>query len=224
MTRRTVTASIQQAAARPLREAHHGELRSVDALYGYRLNSPRGDLSFDRRDSAPAVMKAVVTADTFHWGDDRSPNIPWSDLVIYEAHVRGLTMLREELRPRERGTFAALAEPGVIGHLRRLGVNAIELMPIHAFVQDQDLLKKNLRNYWGYNTLSFFAIEPAYLSDGSTEEMRLAVRTSMPPASRSSSTWSTITPPKAANSGRHFRFAASTMRTITASYRTIRGT
>jgi glycogen operon protein len=153
-----------------------GELRSVDALYGYRLNSPRGDLSFDRRDSAPAVMKAVVTADTLHWGDDRSPNIPWSDLVIYEAHLRGLTMLRQDIRPRERGTFAALAEPGVIDHLRRLGVNAIELMPIHAFVQDQYLLKKNLRNYWGYNTLSFFAIEPNYLSDGSAEEMRLAVR------------------------------------------------
>jgi glycogen operon protein len=153
-----------------------GDLRSSDALFGYRVNSPRADLSFDRRDSAPGMLKAVVTADAFHWGDDRPPNIPWSDLVIYEAHLRGLTMLRQDLRPRERGTFAALAEPAVIDHLRRLGVNAIELLPIHAFVQDQYLLKKELRNYWGYNTLGFFAIEPRYLSDGSAEEMRIAVR------------------------------------------------
>jgi glycogen operon protein len=153
-----------------------GDLRSSDALFGYRVNSPRADLSFDRRDSAPGMLKAVVTADAFHWGDDRPPNIPWSDLVIYEAHLRGLTMLRQDLRPRERGTFAALAEPAVIDHLRRLGVNAVELLPIHAFVQDQYLLKKELRNYWGYNTLGFFAIEPRYLSDGSAEEMRIAVR------------------------------------------------
>jgi glycogen operon protein len=153
-----------------------GDLRSSDALFGYRVNSPRADLSFDRRDSAPGMLKAVVTADAFHWGDDRPPAIPWSDLVIYEAHLRGLTMLRQDLRPRERGTFAALAEPAMIDHLRRLGVNAIELLPIHAFVQDQYLLKKELRNYWGYNTLGFFAIEPRYLSDGSAEEMRIAVR------------------------------------------------
>ncbi len=153
-----------------------GDLRSSDALFGYRVNSPRADLSFDRRDSAPGMIKAVVTAEAFQWGDDRPPKIPWSDTVIYEAHVRGLSMLRHDLRPRERGTFAALSEPAVIDHLRRLGINAIELMPIHAFVQDQILLKKGLRNYWGYNSLSFFAIEPRYLSEGSADEMRIAVR------------------------------------------------
>src|SRR5690349_17904896 len=153
-----------------------GDLRSSDALFGYRVNSPRADLSFDRRDSAPGMLKGVVTADSFHWGDDRPPNIPWSDLVIYEAHLRGMTMLRQDLRPRERGTFAALAEPAVIDHLRRLGINAVELLPIHAFAQDQHLLKRELRNYWGYNTIGFFAIEPRYLSDGSAEEMRVAVR------------------------------------------------
>ena len=145
-------------------------------MFGYRVNSPRADLSFDRRDSAPAVAKAVVVSDDFNWGDDRPPNVPWSDTVIYEAHLRGLTILRSELRPRERGTFAALADQGVIDHLRRLGVTAVELMPVHAFVQDRHLLEQGLRNYWGYNTLSFFALEPRYLSDGTAEDMRIAVR------------------------------------------------
>ncbi len=153
-----------------------GEFRRSDALFGYRVNSPRYDLSFDRRDSAPAVAKGVVVSEDFNWGDDRPPNVPWSDTVIYEAHLKGLTIQRSELRPRERGTFAALADQGVIDHLRRLGVTAVELMPIHAFVQDQHLLEKGLRNYWGYNTLSFFAIEPRYLSDGTAEDMRVAVR------------------------------------------------
>jgi isoamylase len=153
-----------------------GEMRSSDAMFGYRVNSPRGDLSLDRRDSAPGVAKAAVIAEDFNWGDDRAPNIPWSDTVIYEAHLKGLTELRTDLRPRERGTFAALADPGTIDHLRRLGVTAVELLPIHAFVQDRYLLQKGLRNYWGYNTLNFFAIEPRYLSDGSADDMRIAVR------------------------------------------------
>jgi len=153
-----------------------GEIRRSDAIFGYRVNSPRYDLSFDRRDSAPAVAKGVVVAEDFNWGDDRPPNVPWSDTVIYEAHLKGLTIQRSELRPRERGTFAALADQGVIDHLRRLGVTAVELMPVHAFVQDQHLLEKGLRNYWGYNTLGFFAIEPRYLSDGTAEDMRIAVR------------------------------------------------
>jgi isoamylase len=153
-----------------------GTLRTTEALFGYRVNSPRGDLSQDRRDSAPGMVKAVVTADSFDWAGDRPPNVPWSDTVIYEAHIRGLSVLRPDLRPRERGTFAALAEPAMIDHLRRLGITAVELMPIHAFVQDRHLLEKKLRNYWGYNTLSFFAIEPRYLASGSADEMRRAVR------------------------------------------------
>ena len=153
-----------------------GEMRTSEALFGYRVNSPRGDLSLDRRDSAPGMVKAVVTSDSFDWTGDRPPNVPWSDTVIYEAHVKGLSELWPDLRPRERGTFAALAEPPIIDHLRRLGITAVELMPIHAFVQDRHLLERGLRNYWGYNTLSFFAIEPRYLSNGSTEEMRVAVR------------------------------------------------
>jgi len=153
-----------------------GEIRTSEAMFGYRVNSPRADLSLDRRDSAPGATKSVVVSDVFNWGDDRPPNVPWSDTVIYEAHLKGLTFQRSDLRPRERGTFAALADPATIDHLRRLGITTVELMPIHAFLQDRHLLVKDLRNYWGYNTLSFFAIEPRYLADGTSDDMRIAVR------------------------------------------------
>jgi len=160
----------------PYARALAGTLHWSDALYGFRLHSPRGDLSFDRRDSAPAMPKGVVTDDSFNWGDDHPPAVPWSDTMIYEAHVRGLTMLRQDIRPHERGSFAALAHPAMIDYLRRLGITAIELMPVHAFVQDRALQQHGLRNYWGYNTIGFFAPEPSYLSDGSPNEMRVAIR------------------------------------------------
>jgi glycogen operon protein len=152
-----------------------GELRWSDALFGHRVNSPRADLSFDRRDSAPGMMKGVVTDESFNWADDRPPNVPWSDTVIYEAHLRGLTMLCDDIQPNERGTFAALSDPKIINHLRRLGITAVELLPIHAFVHDRFLVEKGLSNYWGYNTLGFFAIHPGYLSESSSHEMRVAV-------------------------------------------------
>ena len=154
----------------------HGTVRWTDALHGYRVRSPKADLSFDARDSAPAVPKGVVTNDSFDWSHDVRPNTPWSDTVIYEAHVKGLTKLFEEVAPPERGTFAALSHPKVIDHLKRLGVTAVELMPIHAFVQDRFLQEKGLRNYWGYNTLGFFAPEQSYLAGDSHDELRLAVR------------------------------------------------
>jgi glycogen operon protein len=153
-----------------------GPLRWSDALFGYRVNSPRADLSFDRRDSAPGMLKSVVDDDMFDWGDDHPPDVPWSHTVIYEAHVRGLTAMREDIRANERGTFAALADQNVIDHLRRLGVTAVELLPIHAFVQDRRLIERGLRNYWGYNTIGFFTVEPRYLSEGTRNEMRVAVR------------------------------------------------
>jgi isoamylase len=160
----------------PYARALSGSLHWSDALYGFRQHSLRGDLSFDRRDSAAAMPKGVVTDDSFNWGDDHPPDVPWSDTVIYEAHVRGLTMLHDHIRPSERGTFAALAHPAVINHLHRLGITAIELMPVHAFLHDRALQQRGLRNYWGYNTLGFFAPEPSYLSDGTANEMRVAVR------------------------------------------------
>lgn len=154
-----------------------GEVRWSDVLFGYRVGAGRGDLSFDRRDSAPAMPKSVVVDDSFHWGDDRPPATPWDRTVIYEAHVRGLSMQREDLPPRERGTFAALADPRMIEHLLRLGVTAIELLPIHAYLQDRFLVAKGLRNYWGYSTLGFFAPEPRYLVEPwMRNELKVAVR------------------------------------------------
>jgi glycogen operon protein len=155
-----------------------GGLHWSDALFGYRVGSPRDDLSFDRRDSAAAMPKAVVVDGTFHWGNETAPAYDWAETVIYEAHVRGLTLQHPMVPEHERGSFAALADPYVIEHLVGLGVTAIELLPIHAFLQDRFLVAKNLKNYWGYSTLSYFAPEPAYLSasDGSLNEIRMAVR------------------------------------------------
>src|SRR5262245_11049377 len=153
-----------------------GELRMSDALYGYRVNSPRADLSFDRRDSAPGMIKGVVSDDSFNWADDRPPAVPWSDTVIYEVHLRGATMLRHDIRPNERGTFAALGDPHFIDHVRRLGVTSLELLPVHAFVQDRAVLQRGLRNYWGYNSIAFFALEPRYLAESTADELRIAVR------------------------------------------------
>jgi glycogen operon protein len=160
----------------PYAKGIHGQLRWTDAVFGYRIGSSRADLSFDRRDSAQAMPKSVVVEDNFSWQGDKRPNVPWSDTVIYEAHVRGLTKLLDAVRPPERGTFAGLANPFVINHLRRLGVTAIELLPVHAYLQDRHLLARGLSNYWGYNTLGFFTPEPRYLSTGAANELRVAVR------------------------------------------------
>jgi isoamylase len=153
-----------------------GQLRWTDALFGYRTNSPRTDLSLDRRDSAGSMPKGVVTEAHFTLGDDKRPDIPWGETVIYEAHVKGFTQLLEKVPQNQRGTFAALCHPSVIDHLIRLGVTAIELLPVHAFVQDRMLLEKGLRNYWGYNSLSYFAPEPSYLGAGSLRDIREMVR------------------------------------------------
>jgi glycogen operon protein len=152
-----------------------GRLRWTDALFGYRIRSPQADLSFDRRDSGPAMVKAVVTGPDFNWQDDKRPKTSWADTVIYELHTKGFTQLFEAIAPPERGKFAALARTPVIAHLQRLGITAVELMPIHAFLQERHLVDRNLANYWGYSTLAFFAPEPAYLID-SADELRIAIR------------------------------------------------
>jgi isoamylase len=153
-----------------------GTVRWTDAVFGYRINSARTDLSMDRKDSSSAMPKAVVVDDHFSWGDDRRPDTPWSETVIYEAHVRGMTKLLERIPAQYRGTFAGLGHPEVIAHLKRTGVTAIELMPVHAFLQDRLLLEKGLSNYWGYNTLAYFAPEPRYLSSNLPREIRDMVR------------------------------------------------
>ncbi|MCY1198517.1 Glycogen operon protein GlgX [compost metagenome] len=153
-----------------------GPVHWSDALFGYRMNHARGDLSIDRRDSAPAMPKAIVPEETpFNWGNSRPPATPWSDTIVYEVHLRGASMLREDLRPPLRGTCSALADPRFIEHLQRLGVTAIELLPVHAFLQDRFLTERGLRNYWGYSTLSYFAPEPAYLQHN-PNELRQAIR------------------------------------------------
>jgi len=153
-----------------------GTMRWSDALLGYRAGHSKADLSFDRRDSAPAMVKAVVVDDTFNWGQSDRPKHAWDDTIIYEAHLRGLSMQRDDVRSDIRGTAQALSNPGFIDHLLRLGVTSIELLPIHAFLQDHFLLQKNLRNYWGYNTLSYFSPEPHYLGRGGTNDLRMAIR------------------------------------------------
>jgi isoamylase len=153
-----------------------GQFRWSDALFGYRVHSNRLDLSIDRRDSAPAMPKCVVIDEAFDWSHDTRPNVPWGDSVIYETHVRGASMRRPDLRAHERGTFAALSSPEFIEHLQKLGVTAVELLPVHAFMNDRFLVERGLRNYWGYNTAAFFAPEPSYLSQHRLDEMRIAVR------------------------------------------------
>src|SRR5215468_10602901 len=126
-----------------------GRLVWSDAHFGYRTGSPREDLSFDRRDNARGMIKAVVIDETFNWGRrEIRPHIPWADTIIYEAHVKGLTQKREDVPPNLRGTYGGLSSPAMIAHLKRLGVTTIELLPIHAFVDDRVLVEKKLLNYW----------------------------------------------------------------------------
>lgn len=152
-----------------------GTLRWNDALFGYRMNHPRADLAMDRRDSAAAMPKAVVVDEAFNWGRTSQPGTPWENTVIYEMHVRGSSMQRDDLEPPLRGTAEALSDPWFIEHLQRIGVTAVELMPTHAFLQDRFLVERNLSNYWGYSTLNFFAPEPRY-APGGGDDLRRAVR------------------------------------------------
>jgi isoamylase len=137
---------------------------------------PGTDEAPDGRDSASAMPKARIVASRFDWEDDCPPRTPWEDMVILELHVRGFTMLHREVPPLERGTFAGLASPPMIDYLRRMGVTAVELMPIHAFVDDGRLVERGLVNYWGYNSIGFFAPEPRYLASGGIDEVKLAVK------------------------------------------------
>lgn len=145
----------------PYAKCLSGRLVWSDTHFGYRFGSPREDLSFDRRDNARGMPKAVVVDETFDPGRSR-PAIPWEDTIIYEAHVKGLTELREDVPPDLRGTYGGLSSPAMIAHLKRLGVTTIELLPIHGFIDDRVLVEKKLVNYWGYNTLAYFAPEPRY--------------------------------------------------------------
>jgi isoamylase len=147
----------------PYAQAIDGEIDWHQATFGYTFGDP---WSYNDEDSAPHTMRSVVVSPYFDWGDDRPPRTPYHQTLIYEAHVKGLTIQHPEIPPEMRGTYAALGHPVVIDHLRDLGVTALELMPVHQFVQDDALLKRGLRNYWGYNTIGFFAPHNEYSSSG----------------------------------------------------------
>ncbi|MBO0776203.1 MAG: glycogen debranching protein GlgX, partial [Actinobacteria bacterium] len=147
----------------PYAKAVDGEPRWNEALFGYRPGNPDAPSGMD---SAPFMPVNVVINPFFDWADDRPPRIPYHETVIYEAHVRGLTRLHPEVPEAERGTYRGLAHPAVIGHLQRLGVTAVELMPVHQFVSEPELAGRGLANYWGYNTISFFAPHNTYSAAG----------------------------------------------------------
>ena len=154
-----------------------GQVRWSDALFAYTIGSKREDLSFDRRDSARGMPKCKVIDPAFTWGEDRRPNVPWNDMIIYETHVRGFTMRNQDIPPVMRGTYAGLSSAPSIEYLKRLGVTTVELMPVHAYVDDRYLIERGLTNYWGYNTIGFFAPERHYSASGKVAEFKTMVKT-----------------------------------------------
>jgi isoamylase len=155
----------------------HGAIHWTDAHFGYRVGNKNEDLSFDRRDNAAAMPKNRVIDSAFTWGNDVAPRIPWHKTLIYELHVKGFTFCHPDVPPQLRGTYAGLATAPVIDYLIRLGVTSIELMPVHSFVDDRQLVERGLRNYWGYNSIGFFALEPRYLATSSISEFKTMVKT-----------------------------------------------
>ena len=150
----------------PYAKAIEGNIDDDPSLFSYDMSNPDDINAINTQDSAAHTMKSVVVNPYFDWGNDQHPNISYHDSVIYEAHVRGMTNLNQDVPPDIRGTYAGLAYPAVIDYLKKLGITAIELMPIHQFVNDSFLQEKGLSNYWGYNTIGFFAPHNAYSSVG----------------------------------------------------------
>ena len=157
----------------PYAKAIGRPLRWDDSLFGYDVDEEEErDLSFDTRDSAPYAPLGAVVEETFAWGNDQSPRIPWEDTIIYETHVKGMTKKHPEVPEPLRGTYLGLASEPVIDHLKTLGVTTVQLLPVHAKLHRRELLEKGLREYWGYNTLASFAPEPEYSSNGSVTAVR----------------------------------------------------
>jgi isoamylase len=143
----------------PYTKAVHGSVEWNEAVFSYRFGDEN---SFNDADSAPYVMKSVVISPYFDWTNDRAPRRPYNETVIYEAHVRGLTVRHPGIPKALRGTYAGLAHPAMLEHLTRLGITAIELMPVHQFITDPTVARRGLRNYWGYNTLGYLAPHNGY--------------------------------------------------------------
>ena len=146
----------------PYAKALTGIVKWSDAMFGYRLGDPQGDLSMDERNNAGNVPKCVVVDQAFSWGSDRLLQTPWAQTVIYEVHVKGFTMQHPDVPDHLRGTYEGLTSPAVIKYLQELGVTAIELLPIHHFVNDKFLIDKGLTNYWGYNSIGYLAPDIRY--------------------------------------------------------------
>ncbi|MCQ8241096.1 glycogen debranching protein GlgX [Rhizosaccharibacter radicis] len=152
----------------PYALAHVGELLHDPAIFGYEWGHPDGALSFDERDSAPFVPKCRVIDPAFTWGADRRPRVPWEHTILYETHVRGYTIRHPSLPFGLGGTYAGLASDEVIAHIKELGVTSVELLPIHFFADEGHLAGTGLTNYWGYNTIGFFAPDARYASGASS--------------------------------------------------------
>lgn len=150
----------------PYAKAINGNVRWSDALFGYTLGAEQADLTRDERDSQAGMPKSVVIDPIFDWEGDKPPRIPWHQTLIYEMHVKGFTMRHPEVPDPIRGTYAGLAHPAIIDYLKKLGITAIELLPIHQFVRDKHLLDQGLTNYWGYNSIGFFAPDRLYSASG----------------------------------------------------------
>ncbi|HWB08171.1 MAG TPA: glycogen debranching protein GlgX [Pirellulales bacterium] len=141
----------------PYAKAIGRDVRWSDEMWGYKIGDAEADLSFDDRDNAAFAPLAAVVDPAFTWGDDRPPNVPWHRTLIYELHVKGFTKLHPEVVDRLQGTYSGLCSEAALSYLRKLGITAVELLPVHHFLDDRHLVDKGLANYWGYNTLGFFA-------------------------------------------------------------------
>ena len=150
----------------PYARAITGRMNPDAPIYSFRSGRNVSDLAPDGRDDAWGKPRSVVVDDSFDWGGDIRPEIPWGDTIIYETHLKGFTAQHPELAPELRGTYLGFAQPAIIEYLQRLGVTAIEFLPLHAFVDDDFLIRRGLRNFWGYNTIGFFAPEGRYSSAG----------------------------------------------------------
>ncbi len=164
----------------PYAKAIGRPMRWHESLYGYSLDDPEQDLSFSTSDSAPYAPLGAVIDPSFHWGSDAHPRIPWEETIIYETHVRGISKLHPDVPPELRGTYLAMTTEPILDHLKKLGVTTIQLLPVHAKITEHRLAKAGLKNYWGYNTLSYFSPEPEYSSNewssGAVREFKMMVR------------------------------------------------
>lgn len=161
----------------PYAKAIAGTIEWDNALFGYQIGHEDTDLVPDDRDSAPFIPKSVVVDDSFDWEGDKPPKVPYHLSIIYETHVKGFTMLSPDIPENIRGTYAGMAHPATINYLKELGVTAVELLPVHHFVNDSHLVEKGLSNYWGYNSIGFFAPDARYASSGVTGEQVIEFKT-----------------------------------------------